>query len=240
VTHPHPVLDEYYDRGDAREGFVRELFDSTAHHYDGINRLMSFGSGRWYRRRTLQRCGLSSGMRVLDLATGTGLLAREAIALGGAVTGLDLSRGMLREAQAALGTPLVQGRGEQLPFADGSFDFLSVGYGLRHISELEAAFSQWNRVLRPGGRAVALEITSPASRVGRACAHVYFGRVVPLLSRLRTRDVEASRLMRYFWDTIRTRVPAETILHAMREAGFVDVKQVTEFGIFSAFIGIRA
>ncbi|MHC4960322.1 MAG: class I SAM-dependent methyltransferase [Planctomycetota bacterium] len=240
MTSPHPVLEDYYETGENRERFVRELFDSTAQHYDAINSIMSFGSGRWYRRRTLEKCGLEAGMRHLDLATGTGLLAHEAEALGAQVTGLDLSRGMLREARTALKSPLVQARGERLPFADSSFDFLTMGYALRHLADLDGAFNEWHRVLRPGGKMVILEISAPASKLGYACARFYFGGVVPLLARLRSRDAESAKLMRYYWDTIRSRVPADTILGALRGAGFGEVDQISEYGLFSAFVGTRA
>ena len=240
MTSPHPVLKDYYDTGENREEFVRDLFDSTAQHYDAINRIMSFGSGSWYRRKTLTENGLEKDMAHLDLATGTGLLAKEAETLGAKVIGLDLSMGMLTEAKTALKSPLVQSRGELLPFGDEQFDFLTMGYAMRHLADLDAAFGEWHRVLRPGGKVVILEISAPASKIGYAFAKFYFGGVVPLLSRLRSRDKEAGKLMKYYWETIRMRVPADTILGAMRGVGFENVEQISEYGMFSAFVGQRA
>jgi demethylmenaquinone methyltransferase/2-methoxy-6-polyprenyl-1,4-benzoquinol methylase len=124
------------------------------------------GSGALYRRQALQRLGVRPGMSFLDVATGTGLVAREAASLAGGsgVIGLDPSRGMLEQARRTVTAPLVQARGEALPFGDARFDALSMGYALRHVSDLHAAFREYHRVLRPRGRVLILEISRPASR----------------------------------------------------------------------------
>ncbi len=105
---PHPVLPAYYQKTEQRPAFVRDLFNKTAPQYDRINKLFLFNSGAWYRGKALRRAGLRPGMRVLDLATGTGLVAREAVAITGSkadVIGLDMSEGMLAEAQRSLDIP---------------------------------------------------------------------------------------------------------------------------------------
>ena len=130
---PHPTLPDYYPDLAQRPAFVRGLFDRTARHYDRICQLMSFGSGNWYRRRALERAGLRPGMTVLDVATGTGLVARQALAIAGdpqAVIGLDVSAGMLAEVKRLLNIPLMQGLMEQLPVADACCDMVSMGYAL--------------------------------------------------------------------------------------------------------------
>jgi demethylmenaquinone methyltransferase/2-methoxy-6-polyprenyl-1,4-benzoquinol methylase len=99
-SRPHPILPAYYDSEAQRRGFVRRLFDQTAGDYDRIERAVSFGTGAWYRRQALLRAGLTPGMRVLDVAVGTGLVAREALAVvgeSGQVIGLDPSAGMLHD-----------------------------------------------------------------------------------------------------------------------------------------------
>ncbi|NJO67539.1 MAG: class I SAM-dependent methyltransferase [Rhodospirillales bacterium] len=129
--------------------------------YDGIGRVMSWGFGGWYRRRVLQRAGLRPGMRLLDLAVGTGAVAREAIALGVAsedIVGLDVSAGMLEQARRQLPIALLRGRMETLPLTDDSVDMVTMGYALRHVADLRAAFAECLRVLRPGGRVVLLEL----------------------------------------------------------------------------------
>src|SRR5688572_3367853 len=125
---PHPPLPGYFARADEKRQFVKRVFDGAAGSYDRVERMMAWGSGSWYRRQALKRSGLTEGMRVLDVATGTGLVAREAVALAGdasRVIGVDPSAGMIAEAGRQLPIRLVRGRAEQLPFADGSFDFLS-------------------------------------------------------------------------------------------------------------------
>ncbi|MFT8243691.1 class I SAM-dependent methyltransferase [Roseomonas sp. BN140053] len=240
---PHPPLAEYYAGTGERVGFVRRLFDDTAPQYDRINAVFSLGTGAWYRRQALLRAGLRPGMRVLDVAVGTGLVAREAARVvgdPGAVTGLDPSRGMLAEARRQLpGIGLVQGRAEALPLPDGSVDFLSMGYALRHVAELGAAFAEYRRVLRPGGTVLLLEIGRPEGRRAHAAARFYLGTVVPALCRLTAPRGRAGTLMQYYWDTIEACVPADTILHHLAASGFEAVRCDTALGIFRAYTARR-
>lgn len=237
---PHPTLSGYYGRDEDRPDFVRRLFDRAAPSYDTIERMMAFGWGRWYRREALVRAGLFEGMRVLDVAIGTGLVAREAVRLAGdasRVIGLDPSVGMLGKARADLGVNGVLGIGEQLPWRDESFDFLSMGYALRHLSDLAITLREFRRVLKPGGALCVLELTRPQSRVGHAALRFYLRRLVPAFTRLRTRSPEAELLMRYFWDTVETCVPPERILKAMDQAGFTEVRRTLVIGLFSEYTG---
>lgn len=237
---PHPPLAQYENALGRRQEFVNGLFDSGAPYYDRIVSAMSFGTGNKYRRDALDRNGLVPGMRVLDVATGTGLVARavsEMLGPGGRVVGLDPSRGMLKESQRAGGVALVQSVGEALPFADKTFDFLTMGYALRHVPDLERAFREYRRVLRPGGRVLILEISRPESALGRAIASLYFGRFVPLATRIGTGSPVAQRMMKYYWDTIEQCVPAEAILGTLRDAGFGDANRYLYRGLFSEYSG---
>jgi demethylmenaquinone methyltransferase/2-methoxy-6-polyprenyl-1,4-benzoquinol methylase len=241
-SRPHPILPAYYDSEAQRRGFVRRLFDQTAGDYDRIERAVSFGTGVWYRRQALLRAGLTPGMRVLDVAVGTGLVAREALAVvgeSGQVIGLDPSAGMLHEARATVPIALVQGMGERLPFADGQFDFVSMGYGLRHVSDLGSLFREFWRVLRPGGVACALEIARPDSAVSRAVLKIYLRGIAPLLSRVVGRTPEAPTLYRYFWDTIEACVPPARVVDALQEAGFGGVKRHIEARMFAEYTARR-
>lgn len=239
VTAPHGVLTRYYASESERRRFVTALFDGSARYYDRVCDVMSFGSGRMYRRDVLVRAGLGRGMRLLDIATGTGLVARSAVRVlgdAGAVVGLDPSAGMLREARKALASPLVQGRAEELPFADGRFDVVSIGYALRHVADLEVAFRECLRVLKPGGRLVVLEITRPRSAVSRGLIRLYFQAVLPALMRVSTGRPEAGLLTRYYWDTIEECVPPDTIMAVMRASGLVDVRRHALGGILSEYV----
>jgi demethylmenaquinone methyltransferase/2-methoxy-6-polyprenyl-1,4-benzoquinol methylase len=235
---PHPTLPRYYESDGARAGFVRRIFDAGAADYDRIERMMALGSGSWYRRMALRRAGLAEGMRVLDVAIGTGLVAREEVGIVGdpaKVLGLDPSPGMLAEAVRNLSVRVVMGRAEQLPLPGGHFEFLSMGYALRHISDLSKAFAEFSRVIRPGGTVCILEITRPRSRLAGALLRQYMRYVVPALARLTGRRSESPLLWEYFWDTIAACVPPERVTTALGEAGFVDVAIHKDLGIFSQY-----
>jgi len=241
-TPPHPVLDKYYPSDADRQSFVGTLFDGAARYYDRIGRMLDLGSGPWYRRRTLHMAGLRPGMRLLDVATGTGLVARGAAEILGdpsRVIGVDPSRGMLGEARKALASPLVQGRAEALPFRAGAFDMLSMGFALRHVPDLELTFREYRRVLKPGGRLLLLEVSRPDSPVSRWLIRAHFQRVLPFLTRISTRSEPAELLMRYYWDTIDRCVPAEIILEILRRAGFVDVGRRCLFGFLNEYFATR-
>jgi demethylmenaquinone methyltransferase / 2-methoxy-6-polyprenyl-1,4-benzoquinol methylase len=242
-TPPHPVLEEWYPVEAERQSFVSELFDGAARHYNHIGRMLDLGSGPMYRRQALQRAGLKRGMRLLDVATGTGLVARGGVAVLGdprRVIGVDPSIGMLREARSALSYPLVRGRAEILPFRSDSFDMLSMGFALRHVEDLEIAFREYRRVLKPGGRLLLIEVSRPASRIMRWVIRTHFQHVLPLLTRISTRSVPAEVLMKYYWDTIDQCVPPETILDVLRRQGFVDVKRRVYCGFLSEYVAARS
>lgn len=237
---PHPPLGDHYACPADRDDFVRHLFDRAAPHYDLINRLFSIGMGDWYRRRSLQRAGLRPGMRVLDAAIGTGAIARQALAIQGEnpdVIGLDVSEGMLAQARRDLAIPLVLGRIEQLPIADNSVDFYTVGYALRHVADLGSMFGECRRILRPGGTLLVLEIGAPKGFIYRLIVTFYLSQIVPRLSSLVCGTREAGKLMRYYWDTIINCVPEFVILQSMSEAGLAEPRCTIEFGLFRVYVG---
>jgi demethylmenaquinone methyltransferase/2-methoxy-6-polyprenyl-1,4-benzoquinol methylase len=239
VLPPHRTLTDYYRQGQ-KSGFLRQIFDRTAVDYDRIEWLMAFGTGAKYRRDALLRAGLKPGMKMLDVAAGTGAVSREAITILGdakQILGLDPSEGMLAQLVTSVPIRVLRATGEQLPLADSSFDFLSVGYALRHMSDLSAALSEFRRVLKPGGTVCLLEITAPQKRVARALARAYFRGIVPLLTRLAARDSKTPLLWKYYWDTIDACIPPSRVIEAMTQAGFVDVKRHVEIGIFSEYTG---
>ncbi len=238
---PHPTLPDYYGSDAERRQYLRRIFDDTASDYDRIERLLAFGSGPWYRRQALQRAGLAAGAQVLDVGFGTGLVAREALGLigpTGTLVGVDPSPGMMAEAKLA-GITLETGRAEALPRPDASHDFLSMGYALRHIDDVAAAFAEFHRVLTPGGRLMVLEISKPEGRVATALLKAYMRGVVPILARLVAREKATPELWRYYWDTIEACIAPEQVLQALRAAGFRDVQRHVELGIFSEYTAIR-
>jgi demethylmenaquinone methyltransferase / 2-methoxy-6-polyprenyl-1,4-benzoquinol methylase len=237
---PHPVIAKFYEERAQRLPFVRDLFNRTAPHYDVINQVFSLGSGGRYRRRCLLRSGLRPGLRLIDVAIGTGLLAREAVSIIGSrrhVIGVDLSEGMLAIARAKLGISLIQGTADALPLADEITDFVTMGYALRHVSDLNATFHEFHRVLRRGGTALILEIGKPNKQLNRVLASTYLGRVIPFLCRWAPGQGQARDLMQYYWATIENSVPAEIVLQAMHDTGFYDVMYKVQFDLFRSYIG---
>src|SRR5471030_1804036 len=235
---PHPPLRDYYTHEAERGGWVRQIFDRTAGDYDRIERVMALGSGSWYRRRALLRAGLLPGMRVLDIGVGTGLTARQAADLVGAsgqVTGIDPSSGMILSAKVPPGVDLKLGTAESIPEAAESADFLCMGYALRHIADMSAAFREFLRVLKPGGRICMMEITRPEGRVPRALLKAYMRGIVPFLAGILGENPDSPKLMRYYWDTIDACAAPDEILGAIREAGFVEDYRYVELGIFSEY-----
>ena len=236
---PHPNLPRYYAGEAERRSFVRKIFNQTAGDYERIERWMALGSGSWYRRQALLRAGLARGMRALDVAIGTGLVAREEVAITGdakLVLGLDPSIGMIQQARRTLNLTTVLAVAEELPLAEGQFDFLSMGYALRHLSDLSATFREFHRVLKPGGRLCILEISRPRTRIGRRAIKAYLRWIVPGMTRLLAkRRADSQLLWEYYWDTIEACVPAETVIAALSGAGFEQVKQHVELGVFSEY-----
>lgn len=241
---PHPPLTGYYRSADERPAYVRGLFDRTARHYDRVNALMSLGWGRRYRREMLTWAGLRPGMRVLDVATGTGQVAGEArhvLSGRGMVVGLDASEGMLAQARrAGAADALLLGRADALPFAEGSFDFVSVGYAIRHVADLAAAFRELRRVLAPGGILLVLELTPPRREPGRTLLRLYLGRLLPLLSVVSTGSGDVRTLMRYYWQTVEACVPPDAIVAAMRNAGLKEPRSEVQLGFLRSYIGQKA
>lgn len=240
---PHPPLDKYYRGEPERRGFVSELFDRTAPHYDRINRVMSLGSGVRYRRDALRRAGVAPGVRLLDVAVGTGLVARAARDLldgDGRITGVDLSMGMLIEARRSIPMALVQGVAERLPVADASADILTMGYALRHLSDLESTFREYLRVLRPGGTLLILELTRPsANSAAYRFTRFYLHTIVPLMARLGPGGGDSKTLMEYFWDTVDQCVPPATILEALADSGFANARRDVLHRVFSEYVATR-
>ena len=222
---PHPPLRQYYDENDARQGFLNELFNRTAYQYRNIDKATGFGTGLWYRKKALQQAGLKPGMQVLDVACGPGLVTQSALELlgpFGSVIGLDPSIGMLREAQKGPCRNLVRGVGENLPFPDEHFDFLSMGYALRHVPDLKSAFDEYRRVLKPGGIVLILEISRPRSAALRILSRFYIKTVLGTVFSTVTGNRDMQTLMGYWWETTEYCVPPEIIMDTLRGVGFVE------------------
>lgn len=242
VHAPHSPLTSYYQHEEERRAWLGKMFDSTAADYNRIESILGFGTGPWYRYQALLRGGLQAGMQAVDVGVGTGLVASQAAKIVGdpaKITGVDPSPGMMRNAKVPAGVKLVEGRAEHIPFPDNTFDFLSMGYALRHISDLSVAFAEFHRVLKPGGRLCILEITTPENKFRKALLKGYLRGVVPLLARLATRNGDTSVLWRYYWDSIEACASPASVMHTLSSAGFANVGRHVELGMFSEYTAIK-
>lgn len=233
-------LQPYFTGEEQRRAVTRAMFDQAASGYDQAERITALGSGAWYRRDVLRRNGLQAGMTLLDVAAGTGLVAAEGqrlIGPSGRLLALDPSPGMLAELRKKLDVETIEAYAESIPLPENHVDFVSMGYALRHVGDLDQAFGEYLRVLRPGGRACIMEISRPESRLGQLALRAYIRGVVPFLARLTRGQANVKLLWEYYGETIDLAVEPERILDAMRRSGFVDVECSVTFGIFREYLG---
>ncbi len=167
------------DPGPARAQAVRQMFDRIAGRYDRVNRVMTLGLDRGWRRRAVAALGLAPGSLVLDVGCGTGDFVRASHAAGLRSVGFDVSEGMLRAGRGPLLVVLADGL--RLPVADGVADGVTCGFALRNVVDPAALFAELGRTLRPGGRMALLEVAEPAWQPARAVHRAYFHRVVPVV-----------------------------------------------------------
>ncbi len=207
---------------------VRGVFDSVAGKYDLMNDLMSFGIHRLWKRITLSRTGLRPGMRALDLAGGTGDLAsgmRRQVGREGLVVLSDINAQMLMRGRdrlldegAGAEAQAVQLDAERIPFADNSFDALTIGFGLRNVTHKEQALAEMLRVLKPGGRALVLEFSRPRHTALQRLYDLYSFKALPLMGRLVAGDEPSYQ---YLVESIRMFPDQETLKGMMEAAGFI-------------------
>jgi demethylmenaquinone methyltransferase/2-methoxy-6-polyprenyl-1,4-benzoquinol methylase len=214
-----------------KKRLVAAQFDPIARTYDLADAVLSAGLDASWRRRAIRLLGLQSGDRVLDACGGTGdlaFLALRAAGPDGLVVVCDFNRPMMdvgRERAARRGSAgrlrFVRGDAESLGFSDGSFDAVTVGFGLRNLVRPETGLAEMRRVLRPGGKLMILEFSVPTAAWARRLYGFYSFRLMPLLARLITGSAGP---FRYLAESIRVFPPPEEIAAAAARAGFTEVK----------------
>jgi demethylmenaquinone methyltransferase/2-methoxy-6-polyprenyl-1,4-benzoquinol methylase len=212
---------------------VESMFDRIAPVYDLMNRVMTAGLDRRWRRLTA-RAVVRSGDRVLDACCGTGDLAVEAARLGGRVTGLDFSERMLERARRkAPRLEWVRGDLLELPFAAGSFEAATVGFGVRNVADLERAVTELRRVLVSGGRLAILEITQPRGPLA-PFYRLWFDRMVPLLGKV----LPGGSAYTYLPASVRRFPGPDELASLLRSCGFRDVEyRLLAAGIVALHVG---
>jgi demethylmenaquinone methyltransferase/2-methoxy-6-polyprenyl-1,4-benzoquinol methylase len=219
----------YAEDGSKREQ-VESMFDAIAPKYDLLNRLFSLGIDQGWRRKVIRLVKQEPVARLLDVATGTADLAIMAAKRDAArhVTGADISEGMLRygrvkvaDAKLAERVELIRADSAALPFDDGSFNAITVAFGVRNFEELERGIREMARVLKPGGRLFVLEFSKPRSTIMGALFRFYFHRVMPAIGKLVSRD---SAAYTYLPKSVDAFPDGEAFLCVLAACGFRDAK----------------
>ena len=212
---------------DAKAGLVAGVFHSVASRYDLMNDLMSAGIHRLWKRFTIERSGVRAGHSVLDIAGGTGDLAAkfaEIVGAEGLVVLADINDSMLNVGRDKLidkgvleGLTFAQADAQYLPFADNSFDCITIAFGLRNVTDKSLALSSMLRVLKPGGRLLVLEFSKPTNPLLGKVYDAYSFNVLPRLGQLIAGDAESYQ---YLAESIRVHPDQETLKDVMSDSGF--------------------
>ena len=206
---------------DKRPADVAQMFNAVADRYDRMNALMTFGQEHRWRRAVADALALRPGMRVLDLAAGTGASSLPFARAGAVPVSCDFSPGMLavgRREHPDL--TFVAGDALRLPFADACFDATTISFGLRNVADVGQALAELARVTRPGGRLVILETSQPPARLLRAMNRLYTARVMPLIARLFSSDPSSYA---YLAESAGQWLDQQALADAMRAAGWTGV-----------------
>jgi demethylmenaquinone methyltransferase/2-methoxy-6-polyprenyl-1,4-benzoquinol methylase len=232
-----------YNSGAAKKTQVADMFDNIAHRYDLVNQLLSFGIHKGWRKKAVSMLEKEQPRLVLDIATGTGDFAIEALRLNpDKIIGVDISEGMMkmgREKLLKMGLSnrieLRSGDSENLPFPDNTFDALTVGFGVRNYENLEKGLAGMLRVLKPGAQAVILEFSRPKMFPVKQIYSFYFKRVCPLIGKVFSRD---NRAYTYLNESVNAFPDGDDFLNIMRKLGYNQCTRTSlTFGIATIYTG---
>ncbi|MFT6325541.1 MAG: demethylmenaquinone methyltransferase/2-methoxy-6-polyprenyl-1,4-benzoquinol methylase [Crocinitomicaceae bacterium] len=231
-----------------KQAKVAEVFHSVAAKYDIMNDLMSFGVHRLWKRFTMEFTGVRKGDQVLDIAGGTGDLAMkfsDLVGPDGKVILADINDSMLKVGRDRLldkgysgNIEVVQANAESLPFADNSFNVITMAFGLRNVTNKDKALQEFNRVLKPGGRLLVLEFSKTKNPLLSKAYDLYSFSALPMMGKLITNDAESYR---YLAESIRMHPDQETLKGMFEEAGFANCEYHNlTGGIVALHKGIKA
>jgi len=237
------ITRQWNESDEAKSSYVKELFSALAKRYNVMTDVWTLGLHRVWKRQAMKLCALQPGERVLDVATGTGDLAfAEQVAVGpeGHVVGVDSCPAMLEVARRRQGGAIdfQEGDAMDLRFPDSSCDVVTIGFGLRNVADRGQALREFRRVLRPGGRLMVLDFSTPNSKALRGVHDLLYFRLMPALGWAFAWHRDAHH---YTSDSIRTWLSREELSKAMLEAGFVDPRYVSlSTGFATVHFGVRA
>lgn len=236
------TITPYKDQSTSKKQQVTTMFDAIAPRYDFLNQLLSLGIHKGWRKRSINLLKEQKPRTILDIATGTADFAIEAMRLHPEkVTGVDISQGMLqlgKEKVAKLGLQhkieLLVADSESLPFADNSFDAITVGFGVRNFEHLEKGIRDMHRVLKPGGTMVILEFSKPRHFPVKQLYKIYFRYITPLIGKLFSKDNSAYN---YLPESVNAFPDGNDFLNVLTKIGLKDAKAITlSCGIASIYV----
>jgi demethylmenaquinone methyltransferase/2-methoxy-6-polyprenyl-1,4-benzoquinol methylase len=218
---------------------VSKMFDDVAHRYDFLNDLLSLGRTKAWRRVVTSIIAPKPGMKILDIAAGTGSSSRPLVDKGAEVTALDFSHGMIEQGRKQnKNINFVQGDALKLPFEDNSFDVTTISFGLRNTSNTEKALKEALRVTKDGGRIVVAEFSHPVNPVFKKIYLNYLMKALPVIVKKISKNPDAYI---YLAESIRAWPDQAELASIMRDSGFKSVAwQDLTFGIVAVHIGYKA
>jgi len=218
---------------------VSKMFDDVAHRYDFLNDLLSLGRTKAWRRVVTSIIGPKPGMKILDIAAGTGSSSRPLVDKGAEVTALDFSHGMIEQGRKQnKNINFVQGDALKLPFEDNSFDVTTISFGLRNTSNTDKALKEALRVTKDGGRIVVAEFSHPVNPIFKKIYLNYLMKALPVIVKKISKNPDAYI---YLAESIRAWPDQAELASIMRDSGFKSVAwQDLTFGIVAVHIGYKA
>jgi len=218
---------------------VSKMFDDVAHRYDFLNDLLSLGRTKAWRRVVTSIIGPKPGMKILDIAAGTGSSSRPLVDKGAEVTALDFSHGMIKQGRKQnKNINFVQGDALKLPFEDNSFDVSTISFGLRNTSNTDKALKEALRVTKDGGRIVVAEFSHPVNPIFKKIYLNYLMKALPVIVKKISKNPDAYI---YLAESIRAWPDQAELASIMRDSGFKSVAwQDLTFGIVAVHIGYKA
>jgi demethylmenaquinone methyltransferase/2-methoxy-6-polyprenyl-1,4-benzoquinol methylase len=228
----------YHNPSVTKKEQVATMFNNISGTYDFLNHFMSLGIDILWRKKAIRELKALNPSSILDVATGTGDFAFEAIKILNPrkITGVDISAGMLEVAKKKIFSVSL-GDSEMLPFEDNQFDAITVAYGVRNYENLEKGLADMQRVLRPGGKIVILEFSKPRQFPVKQLYNFYFKYITPFLGKVFSKD---ARAYQYLPESVAAFPDGKSFTHLMESVGFSQTKQITlTFGISSIYTGIK-